>query len=95
MKSRLIIIHILNVIDLIATLYLVSLFGLDIEANPIGRWLIKTRLVYLVKIVVVGIGLYALYRINGKVINVLSWVLLGIFVALCVYHLIILILVNL
>lgn len=87
MKLRLTITYFLNLIDLVATLYLVSLFGLDIEANPIGRWLIKTNLVYLVKIVVVGLILYVVSK--SRIGNVCSWALLIVFVLLTVYHLVV------
>lgn len=87
MKLRLAITYFLNLIDLIATLYLVSLFGLDIEANPVGRWLIETNLVYFVKIVVVGLIFVAVYK--SRIGNVCSWVLLIAFVLLTVYHLVV------
>lgn len=93
MKVRLIITYIFNLIDLIVTMYLVSLFGLSIEANPIGRRLIRTNLVYPFKIVVMGgllltIGL--LGKRNKKAANIGSWVLLVAFSALVLYHAIIL-----
>lgn len=37
MKARLILTYIFNIIDLIITMYLVRLFGLSVEGNPIGR----------------------------------------------------------
>ena len=87
MKLRLTITYFLNLIDLIATLYLVSLFGLDVEANPVGRWLIETNLVYFVKIVAVGLIFYAVSK--SRIGNVCSWVLLVAFVLLTVYHLVV------
>lgn len=89
MKVRLIITYIFNLIDLIATMYLVSLFGLSIEGNPIGCWLIRTNLVYPFKIGVVGgllltIGL--LSRRSRKAANIASGVLLVTFSVLVLYH---------
>ena len=89
MKVRLAITYIFNLIDLIATIYLVNLFGLSVEGNPIGRWLIRTNLVYLFKIGLVGgllltIGL--LSKINKKAANIGSWVLLIAFFALVLYQ---------
>ena len=89
MKARLAITYIFNLIDLIATMYLVALFGLSVEGNPIGQWLISSGLVYPFKIGVVGgllltIGL--LGKINKKAANIGSWVLLLAFSALTVYH---------
>lgn len=89
MKARLILTYIFNVIDLIATMYLVSLFGLSVEGNPIGRWLIRTNLVYPFKIVVVGgllIAIGLLSKIRKKAANIGSWVLLLAFSTLTVYH---------
>lgn len=45
MKVKLIVIYVLNIIDLIATMLLVKRFGVQIEGNPIGKWLIETNLV--------------------------------------------------
>ena len=89
MKARLAITYIFNLIDLIATMYLVSLFGLSIEANPIGRWLIRTNLVYPFKIGVVGVLLWAiglLGKINKKAATIGSWVLFIAFSALVLYQ---------
>ena len=94
MKVRLIITYIFNLIDLIATMYLVSLFGLSVEGNPIGRWLIRTKLVYPFKIGVVGGLLLAigfLSENNRGMTDVCSWILLIIFLGLTIYHFVILI----
>ena len=86
MKVRLIITYIFNLIDLIATMYLVSLFGLSVEGNPIGRWLIQTNLVYVVKIAVVGLALLLLWKFkNNKFAIVGSWVFLITFSLLAIY----------
>lgn len=93
MKVRLAITYIFNLIDLIATMYLVSLFGLSVEGNPIGRWLIRTNLVYPFKIGLVGgllLAIGLLGKINKKSANIGSWVLLVAFSALVLYHAIIL-----
>lgn len=93
MKVRLAITYIFNLIDLIATMYLVSLFGLSVEGNPIGRWLIRTNLVYPFKIGLVGgllLAIGLLGKINKKATTIGSWVLLIAFSALVLYHAIIL-----
>lgn len=94
MKARLAITYIFNLIDLIATMYLVSLFGLSIEANPIGRRLIQTNLVYPFKIVVIGgllLAIGLLSEKNRRMADVCSWILLIIFLGLTIYHFVILI----
>lgn len=96
MKARLAITYIFNLIDLIATMYLVSLFGLSVEGNPIGRWLIRTNLVYPFKIGLVGgllLAIGLLGKINKKAANIGSWVLLTVFTSLILYHGVILYLV--
>ena len=89
MKVRLAITYIFNLIDLIATMYLVSLFGLSVEGNPIGRWLIQTNLVYPFKIGLVGgllLAIGLLGKRNKKAANIGSWVLLTVFTSLIFYH---------
>ena len=75
-------------------MYLVSLFGLSVEGNPIGRWLIRTNLVYPFKIGVVGGLLLAIGLLREKnrgMTDVCSWILLIIFLGLTIYHFVILI----
>lgn len=93
MKVRLAITYIFNLIDLIATMYLVSLFGLSVEGNSIGRWLIQTNLVYPFKIGLVGVLLVAiglLAKKSTRTANICSWLLLITFSVLTLYHVIIL-----
>lgn len=71
MKVKLIVIYVLNIIDLIATMLLVKRFGIQIEGNPIGKWLIETNLVWFVKIVIVGVALLGLYRLQEIKIAIL------------------------
>ena len=87
MKVKLIVIYVLNIIDLIATMLLVKRFGLEIEGNPIGKWLIETNLVWFVKIIVVGAALLLLFKFkNNKLAIVGSWITLITFSLLAVYH---------
>ena len=50
MKIRLIIAYLLNLFDLICTNRGMSLYGLSVEANPIGRWLYQNHLAAPVKV---------------------------------------------
>lgn len=87
MKFRLITAYMLNIFDLIATMYLVHAYGVAIEGNVLGRWLIQTNLVYVVKIAVVGLALLLLWKFkNNKLAIVGSWVILITFSLLAVYH---------
>ena len=87
MKVKLIVIYMLNIIDLIATMLLVKRFGLEIEGNPIGKWLIETNLVWFVKIVIVGAALLGLYKLQEiKIARTASTVILVVYSILVIYH---------
>ena len=87
MKVKLIVIYTLNIIDLIATMLLVKRFGLEIEGNPIGKWLIETNLVWFVKIVIVGAALLGLYKLQEiKIAHTASTVILVVYSILVIYH---------
>ena len=87
MKVKLIVIYTLNIIDLIATMLLVKRFGLEIEGNPIGKWLIETNLVWFVKIVIVGAALLSLYKLQEiKIAHTASTVILVVYSILVIYH---------
>lgn len=93
MKARLILTYIFNIIDLIVTMYLVRLFGLSIEGNPIGRWTMSSGFVYLLKIGVVGVALIEIWLVSKKkerLANICSWLLFVTYFLLVVYHSIIL-----
>lgn len=90
MKVKLIVIYVLNIIDLIATMLLVKRFGLEIEGNPIGKWLIETNLVWFVKIVGVGAALLGLYKLQGiKIAHTASTIWLVTYALIFIYHIII------
>ena len=87
MKVKLIVIYTLNIIDLIATMLLVKRFGIQIEGNPIGKWLIETNLVWFVKIVIVGAALLGLYKLQEiKIAHTASTVILVVYSILVIYH---------
>ena len=87
MKVKLIVIYTLNIIDLIATMLLVKRFGLEIEGNPIGTWLIETDLFWFVKIFIVGAALLGLYKLQEiKIAHTASTVILVVYSILVIYH---------
>ncbi|NLB61358.1 MAG: hypothetical protein GX802_02865 [Clostridiales bacterium] len=81
----------LNLLDLYFTTMLVDKFGLDIEANPIGKFLLKDyKLAFFVKVIAVGISLFLLYFLHLLLIGrIIIWVLFIIFTLLSIYHFII------
>ncbi len=58
--------YILNVVDYFFTVYWVDNYGLDIESNPIGRWLFENNLAGFVKIVLVGVLFLILALLSKK-----------------------------
>ena len=90
MKVKLIVIYVLNIIDLIATMLLVKRFGIQIEGNPIGKWLIETNLVWFVKIFIVGVALLGLYKLQEiKIAQTASTIWLVTYALIFIYHIII------
>jgi TRAP-type uncharacterized transport system fused permease subunit len=88
MKTRLIITYLLNLFDLICTMHLVKRFGIEIEANPIGRWMIQNGSIYAVKIGVIGVALFVLYRclMKWQKWKWTSWLVLAVYAILAIYH---------
>lgn len=88
MKRRLLTTYGLNLLDLAATTALVKKYGIEIEANPIGRWLYQTGAAYAVKVVGVGLLFLVLYHAlkARPEWGWVSWLLLAVYGALALYH---------
>ena len=83
--------YLLNVADYIYTTLWVQLYGADIEANPLGRWMYAVRMAGLFKLIVAGV-LFLLLGLCIRRRPGMAWVAhlpLGVFGALVVYHLVI------
>lgn len=96
MKHRLILTYLLNLFDLYCTMQFVKRYGIEVEANPIGRWMYTTGMVYAVKIFVVG-GLLAAMGILLRKHPKLAWMAyipLVVYAVIAVYHIIIFILIG-
>lgn len=82
--------YILNIVDYLFTAHWVRKFGIDIEANPFGRWLFSHNVAWVYKIIFVGI----LFLVIGlgywfTKSRLVLWgmrVMLAVFVLLTVYH---------
>ena len=70
---------------------LVNLYGLEIENNPYGAWLMADDVRMIIfKLVLPTIGLVIVYLYKDYVVSkVLSWVLFVGFIALTIYHIVI------
>jgi hypothetical protein len=86
MAIHLLICYAINLFDLICTNYWISLYGLSVEGNPIGRWLYENGLAVQVKVFMVGTLLLVLYS-NPKW-KWTGWLLLVFYSILAIYHII-------
>ena len=69
----LLIAYILNIIDYLFTAHWVRLYGIDIERNPLGRWMFSHNIAWVFKILIVGI----FFAVLGICIHIrpdLAWV---------------------
>lgn len=96
MLIRLIIAYILNLFDLGMTWYFVSKYGVSIEGNPIGRWLIDHPMALIAwKFGIIALLLLLLYHFrNVQIANIGSWIILGVYVALAMYHIVLFIITR-
>lgn len=96
MLIRLIIAYILNLFDLGMTQYFIGKYGIPIEGNPIGRWLFAHPALLLIwKLGLVAILLMVIYHFrSNRVANIGSWVILGVYIALAIYHIILFIITR-
>lgn len=86
-----IIAYLLNIVDYIFTAILVSKYGIGIEANPFGRWLFENNIAWVFKIVIVGLLFAVLAYVIHKYPDMVfvAYILLAIFAAVVIYHIII------
>ena len=82
---------ILNALDVLFTVYLVNKYDIDIELNPVGKWLITSKYGLIIKIIVVSLLVILLYTLKTKypLARYALLFLLIVFSLLTVYHLII------
>ena len=81
----------LNIIDYIFTAYWVHKFGIEIEGNPIGRWMFENNVAWVYKIFIVGgafavLG-YFIKRVPKAVIS--AKILLVVYALIVIYHIVI------
>lgn len=82
--------YLLNIFDLIATNRLVNQYGIDIEANPIGKWLYaKKARMCIFKIVLPVLAFVLICAVDSVVSTIGVIVIFAAYLALAVYHVII------
>lgn len=82
---------ILNALDALFTVYLFNKYDVDIELNPIGKWLISSNYGIIIKIFVTSLLVMLLNALKSKypLARYALLFLLIVFSLLTVYHLII------
>ena len=80
--------YLLNLFDLLMTNRLISLYGIEIEANPIGRLLYENNLTGFVKIFVIGLLLILLRSLlsQNKHMEWIAYIPLVVYGLLALYH---------
>jgi hypothetical protein len=83
--------YILNVIDYLFTSYWIHLYGLEVEANPIARWMFEHDIAGFIKIVIAGL----IYIVIGYIVHKYpkykwtTYILFLLYAFIFVYHIII------
>lgn len=82
---------ILNALDVIFTVYLVNKYDIEIELNPVGKWLVMSNCGIIIKIFVTSLLVMLLNALKSKYpfARYALMLLLIVFSILTVYHLII------
>ena len=85
-----IIIYALNLFDLFMTKRLVNLYGMAIEWNVFGQWIMGDNVRILIfKILLPALGLFVLWKTQDRTLSkVFRWVLLAVFIVLAIYHIV-------
>ena len=95
MTILLLITYLLNIADYLFTANLVRKFGVEIEANPIGRWLFENNIAAFVKLVCIGGMLLLLYVFRRyKIARIGSWIVFIVYALLTIYHIVTLIIIS-
>lgn len=78
----------INLFDLFCTLYWYHFYGVSIEGNPFGRWLLEANLAIPFKTIGIGAALIALYVGVKKYPKWkwTSWLCLAVYSILAIYH---------
>lgn len=81
--------YLLSLFDLFATLRLVKKYGVDVEGNPLGRWLLAHPVfLYVYKIGIVGVGIFILWMKQDLLLcQVGIWIVFIVYLLIFLYHL--------
>lgn len=81
--------YLLNVFDAFATWKLFTRYGIEIESNPVGRWLIENDLMWWFKLFVVGWLIAFLYAKSDSIASSIGVrVVVIVYACICIQHVI-------
>lgn len=80
--------YLLNLVDYFFTLYWINNYGLDVESNPIERWMFENDLAGFIKIIVVGILFFILALLTKKSKKAIKsgYLIFGVYTVVVIYH---------
>ena len=89
LNTRLNMVFILNIFDLLATTLWIQLFGSEVEGNPLARIMFENNSIYFAKTIGVALCVIFLRKVipTHKKYEWLTWVIFVVYAALAVYHL--------
>lgn len=81
--------YLLNLIDLLMTTKWIKAYGIDVEKNPIGKWLYKSRArmtFFKVAVPAFALSFMSIFRAY-TIAKIGIWTCFGVYLAICLYHL--------
>lgn len=87
--------YLLNVFDAIATWLWFTRYGIEIELNAVGRWLLELGLMWVFKLGIIGLLLLFLYENRNKTASFVgTWVVIILYACICIQHVLLLIITR-
>lgn len=87
--------YLLNAFDAFSTWVWVTHYGIEMELNPVGTWMIENFLMWFFKVVVVGWLILFLYANRDKTVSVVgAWIILIVYACICVKHILLFIAIR-
>ena len=80
--------YLLNVFDVISTWVWFTRYGIEIELNSIGRWLLELGLMWVFKLGIIGFLLLFMYANRNKTASFVGvWIVIIVYACICIQHL--------
>ena len=80
--------YLFNVIDYFFTRYWINNYGVDVESNPLGKWMFENDSAGFIKIIVVGVLFLILALLSKKSKKAIEagYLLFAVYSAVVIYH---------